>query len=955
MSCVRTDGETVDDALCTGDGSGPRPEASQRATITSTCEYRWQIGDWSVSTETCGSASITRDTTCIRSNDKVVAKSFCPSPAPVTTQRVSDYSGCSFAWTVGAWTGGTTQCGTTTQTREVQCERSDGSTAAEADCARTAPKPDTSQDVTIETGCAAKWVAGAFGAPVPACGPTIRTRTVACRSNAGQIVDDQECVAQKPTTTEEATDYSLCTDGRSEENPYAWTTGPYSEPTTTCGVSTRTRSVRCLDDKGAVAPDNKCAGGKPPTSITNTETSGCSYEWTAGTFGDPQPGCGTTVDTRTVACRRSDGAGAAPSFCDPETKPQSTRTTTDYSACTFGWSASAWSVVDTTCGNATQTRTVTCQRADGEPADDSSCRTPKPDTTQTSYQTTGCGYSWKAEPFDAPAPACGTTTQSRAVTCERGDGETVDASYCADAGEKPKTTQAASDFSTCTYHWEADLFPEPTNKCGTSTQTRTVTCMRSDGNPAASQALCTETKPETSETTTQTSGCAYSWDAGPFGDAAPACGASTHSRTVTCKRSDGATAASSALCTDTKPPVTEATVDYSTCTYDWIVGSWNGTNGCANTVTQTRDVACQRSNGDTVGDSSCTTTKPKASQTITDYSSCTYAWDVVYGAWSSSCSATASRTNTVRCKRQDGSFVFDGDEAYCVQQKPAVTETQPIFTSCTYTPTYGAYSTCSSTTFTQSATLTACTRADGTDKTAENAAANYANCAQTKTISCSPVYTPAYGAYGACRPSAQGSTTGTQTASITSCTANDGQVVSNGLCGAQTTSRSCTITRFDTTYGTPFGICSNSQQTTTIATCTTTDSTGIVGDVPTALCPGNRQTSTQSCTQNKTCGSFTDGKFISTRTAATGNSDTSLFVGSSTYGSAEFATARTMCENSTGTGLYCGISAPSAAACTNVGLTVGAGKRCYQAVIGPVQTLTNVSANAGAVAICSFN
>lgn len=880
VACKRTDGTIVPDAGCVGNGSGPKPISSRPATITQSCAYGWKTGDWSPVPDACGPVIVTRDVTCTETDGTVVSASLCKQPRPASTMQQTSTASCTFAWESGVWSAPDKTCGDATQTRAVSCKRSDGTLAEESSCATVGDKPATTQHAQQTSGCGYRWSTGEWGASAPACGASSQTRTVTCMRQDGTASDASSCTDARPDTTRASTDYTTCIDGRTPDHPYNWTVGAFSAPSTTCGTATSTRTVQCLNDEGGQVAESMCAGVKPDAVMTSQQTSGCMYAWTAGEFGSLQPACGPTVATRTVACRRSDGVVASDSSCASATRPASTQSGTDYGTCTFGWATSDWSALDTTCGSAAQSRDVYCQRSDGTRADDGSCTGAKPTASQTSYQTSGCGYQWQTGSFAPVAPACGSTTQTRTVTCQRSDGQQVEDKQC--AAQKPDTEKQTTDYGACTYIWNVGSYSAPSATCGTATQTRNVTCSRSDG-AAVGDAQCSAsvTKPATSQTTSQTSGCTYSWIAGDYGTAAPACGASVQSRTVSCQRSDGTAASDSSLCTEARPADTQPATSYVNCTYKWDVSLWDGKGGCGDTVTQTRSVTCQRSNGDGVTDSLCTTAKPAATQSITDYSACGYSWKSVQGAWSSTCSATATRTNTVTCVRQDNVTVSD---SFCTAStKPSTNETQGIYTNCSYTPTYGGYSLCSSTSKTKSQTLTSCVRSDGTDATAANKTANYAYCKQQNTVSCTPAYVATYAAYTQCNPDTQGSTSGTQTSQIMSCKGEDGAVVANSLCGTAQT-RSCTIKTFTPTYNTAYGTCTGGTQTSALTACKTTDTTNISGNTSLGLCPAEMQTISRSCT-NYTCSTF------KTHGLAQGSSVT-IGIGVGTD-----AAAKVICEN----------------------------------------------------------
>src|SRR3546814_13882512 len=75
---------------------------------------------------------------------------------------------------------------------------------------------------------------------------------------------------------------------------------------------------------------------------------------------------------------------------------------------------------------------------------------------------------------------------------------------------------------------------------------------------------------------------------------------------------------------------------------------------------RTRTAQCRRSDGAIVSSSECTSRGISLSQSETapNYSGCSFS--VSFGAWSgwsSSCSASASRTRTATCRRSDGGVV----------------------------------------------------------------------------------------------------------------------------------------------------------------------------------------------------------------------------------------------------------------------------------------------------------
>jgi hypothetical protein len=112
-----------------------------------------------------------------------------------------------------------------------------------------------------------------------------------------------------------------------------------------------------------------------------------------------------------------------------------------------------------------------------------------------------------------------------------------------------------------------------------------------------------------------------------------------------------------------------------------------------------------------------------------------YGWAQIDGQWSSTCSKTATRTNNVFCRRSDATVATDD---HCVAaDRPQATETREVTSGCTYAPTYGNPTVCTSntpgsTSGTQTVSVVSCLRSDNTD-------ASVSMCSPaTKPQSCRP-------------------------------------------------------------------------------------------------------------------------------------------------------------------------------------------------------------------------
>lgn len=275
--------------------------------------------------------------------------------------------------------------------------------------------------------------------------------------------------------------------------PITFTATPVSASadfTVTAGTCTAnsTLAVGQSCATGVVVFNPTTAGAKSGTLSINCGT-GCStsvalsgisysYTWNTGDWGictggsavwntspwTPASGCGNIEQTRTAACvavsnsgsqsrsvicRRSDGAPVDDAFCG-ESKPSGTQSCTPTSfscgpepatsqtvlltnSCTYTWDSQPWSAWSSTCSeNATRTRDVLCKRSDGAIVPDEQCEAAnRPADSETAEVLTSCTYTWIEGGFDAceggsgswltgewgPTMACGAVEQTRTVTC----------------------------------------------------------------------------------------------------------------------------------------------------------------------------------------------------------------------------------------------------------------------------------------------------------------------------------------------------------------------------------------------------------------------------------------------------------------------------------------------------------------------------------------------------------
>ena len=577
--------------------------------------------------------------------------------------------------------------------------------------------------------------------------------------------------------------------------------GNVVQPANACGPYEERRDVQCVVNERPVG-DSYCrdAGPKPDESKQSFIDTGCSYDWFQGEWLDPGPSCSNAeTQERVVECRRSyDDVKVADTLCSG-TKPTTDRTVVDHSTCTYSWNSSdPFTDPGANC-TATEewTRDVFCERdLDKVQVADGQCSDIKPTAVDVREDYSSCTYSWKSdETFTDPGDSCtANETQTRAVWCERDlDGNVEDDAKC-NASGRPAASQSVEDFSGCDYKAVNPGTWNYSSSCSANTtRTRISQCERSDGT-IVDGSECTDRDVALTETETgvqNLTGCNYS-AANWTGPANPTCSAaSTKTEAADCLRSDG-TVVPDAQCTSRGIALTRTTptpTDYSGCSYSAVNPSgWTYSSTCSTTASMTRSYDCRRSDGTIVPGAQCTSRGIPVTETrnnVGNTTGCSYDWiEGGFGAWSSTCSNSASRTQTVTCRRSDGVTV--SNSSCDAGTKPATSESMANYSTCDYTAvnwtgwTYA--SACSTNT---SRTRTAdCRRSDGTivadsECTGRSVALSETQNGVSNTAGCT--YAAANWTNPA-NPTCSAANTETQTAD---CRRSDGVVVADSVCAGQ--------------------------------------------------------------------------------------------------------------------------------------------------------------------------
>lgn len=516
---------------------------------------------------------------------------------------------------------------------------------------------------------------------------------------------------------------------------FHWEKSDWYTPDAACSATApETRLVGCVKDFKQQA-DEMCvdAGAKPETErVVSGNFDSCSFEW----IKTGEQSCANSDRPSAYTCRRSDGTPMGDASCiGVPGRPAS---------CTFAWKPTGTVPSTNHCvAHQDLARIVSCVASDGSIMPDSRCTGAKPaGGTADVPDLSGCTFKWTPGEYGAWDNQCSATaTRTRTVSCRRSDGGLAQSSESCE-GERPSATETGANYAGCGHSWKPGAWSAPDSTCSnTATHTRVSTCVRDiDQVEVSDLSLCTGEKPPESEKLVSVAGCTFDWVRSDYGDWSSTCSErAVRNRTIQCRRSDGALSdvqgdafysvtagvVTSGKCVKDAPGLLSETQEVTSgCTYDWKPSAWSLDGAqCSATGTRSRTVACARSDGKTVDDAMCKAeTKPPVSESVENYSGCTFGWADSFSPWDSTCSDTAHRTNTAYCRRSNGSV--EPDQSKCTAEKPKAVETLPVYTGCISdwaVSEYGPYTTACTPTKTRSRTVQCVTKFPSGDAVAPNA------------------------------------------------------------------------------------------------------------------------------------------------------------------------------------------------------------------------------------------
>ncbi|XP_065207649.1 protein madd-4 isoform X2 [Planococcus citri] len=424
-------GDIVDQHLC---DISQMPEGRLLECNIEPCPPKWEAGEWSVCSQSCGSGIKTRRLYCVEEHNKTKTKVFnhlCKGHKP-RMQESCNMQPCPPEWITGQWSKCSATCGQGIQTRSVTCNKNP------ADMMQCDPlkKPSTEQKCFADTSCQEEKYYSLYDD-----GPkssAVSYKDTEFRIQAEKLIGKQNGSPHAVFVAEE------------------W--GPCS---VTCGEGFRKRKVYCkahLDYMNVMTKfaDDTC-GGEKPIEIERCVNKPCSsdtiwdasvqdgysedvredslspkvapgaygktYSWVKNGFTPCTATCLGGVQELIVNCIRDDDKKVvSPYLCDTKTQPAVITQTCNDHPCPPRWNVSEYSPCNKKCGMGIQTREVNCihevTMSNTVAVPHNMCEQPPPPDRQH-CNFVDCAVEWYTSNWTKCSKVCGGGIKTRAVECRQ--------------------------------------------------------------------------------------------------------------------------------------------------------------------------------------------------------------------------------------------------------------------------------------------------------------------------------------------------------------------------------------------------------------------------------------------------------------------------------------------------------------------------------------------------------
>ncbi|KAJ8409285.1 hypothetical protein AAFF_G00234830, partial [Aldrovandia affinis] len=543
-------------------------------------QFFWDAyGPWQECSRLC-QGETKRKILCSRESDRmVVSDQRCHGTARPITISESCNTECELRWHTGRKSECTAQCGPGYLTREIYCakhSRADGKVQKVDDRYCSTQQRPEDKEVCMGNCKPGGWDYGPWSKCSKTCGRGTQHRAAVCSKSAESGHDDSLCSQQDKLAVQTCNDFQCP----------QWKFGDWSECLVTCGKGYKHRQTWC--QFGEERLDDRLCDSSKPESVQTCQQQECA-SWQVGPWGQCTTTCGLGYQRRAVKCVvGSYGAVMDDADCNAATRPTDTQDC-ELAQCVHPismetkvpappghktqWRFGSWTQCSATCGKGMRMRYVSCRDNQGGVAEESACsHLPKPPSREV-CTVVACGQ-WKVLEWTVCSVSCGQGKTTRQVVCVNFSDQMVDVSEC-DPDDRPVTEQECA-MSQC---------PTRSNDPGFPT----------NGDPRK--------KPPPQGSSARSSGRTQShqWRTGPWGACSSTCAGGFQRRVVVCQDENGYAANN---CEERSRPLEQRSCESGPCP-QWVYGNWGEcTKPCGGGI-KTRQVACQRPNGERFNDLSC--------------------------------------------------------------------------------------------------------------------------------------------------------------------------------------------------------------------------------------------------------------------------------------------------------------------------------------------------------------
>uniref|UniRef100_A0A8K9XKS2 Peptidase M12B domain-containing protein n=1 Tax=Oncorhynchus mykiss TaxID=8022 RepID=A0A8K9XKS2_ONCMY len=398
-----------------------------------------------------------------------------------------------------------------------------------------------------------------------------------------------------------------------------------------CQGERRRRAVCVRKSDHLGVSDQRCEPLPRPNAATEPCNTDCELRWNVAGRSECSAKCGPGYRTMDVQCMRysllkRQSERVEGRACSDLPKPQA-RESCHGDCLLKSWQYSAWSQCSKTCGRGARTRDSYCMNNLGRRLVDRECSDYQRMIAE-SCNDQACP-DWSANDWSECLVTCGKGMRHRQVSCSVGVGEENLSEHFCDPNTKPLAV-GSCELPDCA-SWQVGVWGPCSVTCGVGRATRQVEC--SNYHHQVDESFCDQYERPSTEHECMATPCPseyrqrpndqpYSphnpashpghgswnvpsadnqWRTGPWGGCSSTCAGGSQRRVVVCQDAQGR---STSHCDQRVKPAESKSCDSGPCPL-WNYGIWGECTQTCGGGRRTRQVVCQRPNGQRLNDHNC--------------------------------------------------------------------------------------------------------------------------------------------------------------------------------------------------------------------------------------------------------------------------------------------------------------------------------------------------------------